>query len=379
MSIKITSYNAVCNLGNDIGIIYDKALKGSIYSFNYFDNFIKDSWLYLGAVNASLPEIKSRDYNLRCNRLILRALKSIQDKVDRTIDKYGAENTAVITAGTNSGIEEFEASNNSKHFELGNSAEFLHGYLGLEGFYTGVSTACSSGIKALSLGCDLLNSGIAGAVITACADSLSKTPLYGFNSLGVLSDRPSLPFSRNRIGMNTGEGAAVFILEKDVSGGIEIMGIGESTDISHITNPDADALEAVNAMRRALKQAGIKPDDVDYINAHGTGTIANDIMEARALNEVFGADTPVSSTKPMTGHCLGAAAGIETALCCRLLDDFRGYLFPHIYDGEYDENLPEIKLVNKNEKYEKCSICLCSSFGFGGADTAVILGKKNEK
>lgn len=379
MTIKITSYNAVCNLGNDIGIIYDKALKGSIYSFNYFDNFIKGSWLYLGAVTGKLPEIKNKDYNLRCNRLILRAIKNIQDKIDRTIDRYGAENTAVIAAGTNSGIEEFEASSSPKHFEQGNSAEFLRGYLGLEGFYTGVSTACSSGIKALSLGCDLLNSSIAGAVIIACADALSKTPLYGFNSLGVLADRPSVPFSANRSGMNIGEGAAVFILEKDVSDGIEIMGIGESTDISHMTNPDENAVEAVNAFQRALEQAGIKPGDIDYINAHGTGTIANDIMEARAVNEVFGKNTPVSSTKPMTGHCLGAAAGIETALCCRLLDDFRGRFFPHIYDGVYDSSLPEIRLVNKDEKYEKCSICLCSSFGFGGADAAVILGKRDEK
>ena len=100
-------------------------------------------------------------------------------------------------------------------------------------------------------------------------------------------------------------------------------------------------------------------------------------MEATAISAIFGNKTPISSTKPLTGHCLGAAAGIETALCCKLIDNFKGMLYPEIYDGIYDDNLPEIKLVKKEEHYPQCKICMCSSFGFGGTNAILILGQNN--
>ena len=93
--------------------------------------------------------------------------------------------------------------------------------------------------------------------------------------------------------------------------------------------------------------------------------------------KVFGNKVPVSSTKPLTGHCLGAAAGIETALCCKLLDDFDGRLYPNVYDENYDNSLPEINLTQKNKKYDKCKVCMCNSFGFGGTNAILILGKNN--
>ncbi|MBQ1612404.1 MAG: beta-ketoacyl-[Alphaproteobacteria bacterium] len=135
---------------------------------------------------------------------------------------------------------------------------------------------------------------------------------------------------------------------------------------------------AIIAIQKALKESDICPNDIDYINAHGTGTVANDIMEANVINKIFSDKVPVSSTKQMTGHCLGAAAGIETALCCKLLDSFDGRLYPHIYDGEYDNELPKINLVQKGKKYSKCNICMCNSFGFGGANAIMIMGKDYE-
>ena len=276
-------------------------------------------------------------------------------------------------------MEEFEQTKLQKHYELGNPALFLKNHLKLSGFYATISTACSSGLKAFSTARDLLENKIYDAVIVACTDRLAKVPIYGFNSLEVLSNKPSIPFSKNRAGMNMGEASAVFIVENDDNKkGIKIMGIGESSDIYHSTTPDPEGKEAIIAIQKALKESDICPNDIDYINAHGTGTVANDIMEANVINKIFSDKVPVSSTKQMTGHCLGAAAGIETALCCKLLDSFDGRLYPHIYDGEYDNELPKINLVQKGKKYSKCNICMCNSFGFGGANAIMIMGKDYE-
>ena len=379
MSIKITSYNAVCNLGNDIDSVYENALSGNTQFFSVCNDLIRDDSVYVAKINLDLSVISDEKYNLRCNKVILKTLDKIKNNIDEAIKKYGADRIGIVGATTNSGVSEFEYTKNPKHYELSNPAEFMRDNLSLKGFYTTVSTACSSGIKAFSLARNLLNEKISDCVIIVCVDTIAKVPLYGFKSLGVLFDKPSLPFSKNRNGMNIGEACSIFVLERNADKGIEILGIGESSDIYHATTPDPCAKEAINAIKNALDDANILPEDVDYINAHGTGTIANDLMEAHAINYLFSDNTPVSSTKPLTGHCLGAAAGIETALCCKLLDDFRGKYYPNIYDGEYDEKLDKIKLVGKNDKYDKCKICMCNSFGFGGTNAILILGNKSEK
>ena len=127
-----------------------------------------------------------------------------------------------------------------------------------------------------------------------------------------------------------------------------------------------------------VKICGLKTlEDIDYINMHGTGTVSNDIMEANAISKVFGNKVYASSTKPLTGHCLGAAASVEIAMCCRMLSDNPEHkLLPHIYDGVYDETLPEIKLAGKNSRSDKLNICMSNSFGFGGTNAVIIIGKK---
>ena len=375
--MKITGYEALCNLGNNIDAIYEKAINGDNSCFEDIEGYIPDSHIHVGIIKEELPEITDKNYNIRCNSLLLKNLGLIENEIKQLITKYSKDRIAVVVASTNSGVEEFEISNNAEHYELGNPAKFIHTYLGLNCFYTTVSTACSSGIKAFLLARDVMNNNIADAVIVACADILAKVPVYGFHSLEVLSDKPSIPFSVNRNGMNIGEASSIFITEKEALNGIDIMGVGESTDIYHSTTPDPEGKESVNAIKMALAEAGITASDIDYINAHGTGTIANDIMESNAIYKVFGNKVPVSSTKPLTGHCLGAAAGIETALCCKLLDDFDGRLYPNVYDGNYDNSLPKINLAQKNKKYNKCKVCMCNSFGFGGTNAILILGKKD--
>ena len=369
--MKITAYEGICNLGVGISAIYQKAINGERGDYVLAENFSSKPVL-IGVINCELPYINESRFNIRCNRLILKNLELLQNQITDLLHKYGKSKIGIICATTNSGVEEFEHTKNNKHYELGNSAEFLHNYLNLTGYYTTVSTACSSSTKAFSLARDLINNNVVEAVIIVCADTLAKLPIYGFYSLEVLSEQISNPFSKNRSGMNIGEASSIFIIEQD-GPGIEILGLGESSDIYHITTPDPNGVEEINAIRLALKDAAIMPEDIDYINAHGTGTIANDLMEATAIHKVFGGKIPVSSTKPLTGHCLGSASGIETLLCCKLLDDFSGKLFPHIYDGEYDLGLPPIKLAEKNMIYPRCKTVLSNSFGFGGTNAIIVL------
>ena len=371
--MKITGYEAICNLGNNINEIYNKAIDGNTNCFDNLENYIHDSYIRVGIIKSKFSQIADDDFNIRCNNLLLKNLELLKDKIYSL--NYPKNKIGIVVATTNSGVEEYEKSQKQCHSELGNPALFLKKHLELNGFYTTVSTACSSGLKAFSLARNLLRNNISNAVIIACVDSLAKVPIYGFNSLEVLSNEPSIPFSKNRTGMNMGEASAIFIVENNTAKGLKVMGIGESSDIYHSTTPDPSAKEAINAIQKALIEANISPNDIDYINAHGTGTIANDIMETNAINKIFSDKIPVSSTKPMTGHCLGAAAGIETALCCKLLDNFDGRLYPHIYDGQYDESLPEINLVDNEKKYSKCNICMCNSFGFGGTNAIMIIGK----
>ncbi len=372
--IYITDYNAICNLGGDIDRIFENAIKGDT-SFLTLDNSIaKGKEFYLGKISAELPEIKEGNYNLRCNRLLLYLMNSMQKNLDILIEKYGKNRVAVVTATTNSGIEEYENSQNPKHFEIGNTAEYIKNHLGLNNFYECISTACSSGIKTFSTAQKLLEKDICDAVITAGVDALAKLPVFGFHSLEVLSDKKSNPFSKNRSGINIGEAAAMFIIEKQ-GHGISIKGTGETSDAYHAATPDPKGYEAARAIKIALQNANLPPDAIDYINLHGTGTVANDLMEANAVYNIFGSCVEASSTKPLTGHCLGAAASLETALCCHVIK--KQTLLPHIYDGEYDYTLPQINLVTTPAKKNIDNV-LCTSFGFGGTNAAMIIGREND-
>lgn len=378
MSIKITKYEAACNLGGCIEEIYQKALLADFECFEENSAFLTGKPARLGVISGDLPRISEQDYDLRCNRLLLKVCGLLENEINELIKKYGAENIAVIAATTNTGVEEFETSNNPKHAQIGNPAEFLKKHFDLKNFHASVSTACSSGIKAFSAACEILENNVAQAVIVAGVDSIAKVAVYGFDSLEVLSPKPSIPFSKNREGINIGEAAAIFLLEKDVSKGIEISGIGETTDVYHSTTPDPKAVEAVRAIKTALNKSKIDPQEVDYINLHGTGSISNDLMEANAVYQVFEDKVYASSTKPLTGHCLGAAASLETALCCKLLEENNTKVYPHIFDGIYDENLPKIRLAQKNCEVKQIKTCLSLSFGFGGTNAAIILRRCDE-
>ncbi|GBF22668.1 3-oxoacyl-(acyl-carrier-protein) synthase I [Candidatus Gastranaerophilus sp. (ex Termes propinquus)] len=327
-----------------------------------------------------LPEICSvgiePEYDLRCNKILLHCLNAIEQDVADIIEKYGKNRIGIVIATTNAGIEEFGCVGNKLSTQMGNPALFLQRYLGLTGFAAGVSTACTSGIKAFSLARNLIKSNICDAVIAGGVDSLAKLTLFGFSALEVLSDKKSNPFSKNRDGINISEGGALFILEnaEKESSGIKILGIGETSDAYHAATPDPCGLETIRAIREALCEAKIEPQDVDYINLHGTGTNTNDLMEATAVYSVFQDKVYCSSTKPLTGHCLGASASIEAAICCDVLLNPQKALPLHVYDGEYDESLPRLKLIEEDVTLEDLKIVMSNAFGFGGTNAVMILG-----
>lgn len=356
------------------------------------DTIIKGGKFYFGKLEKDFEPIDDERYDLRCNRV----LKYLVDKLD--LSGFEKDEIGIVIGTTNSGIQEFEDSENKHHAELGNPAEFLKWYLGTKNYAASVSTACTSGTKAFSTAVKLLQNDVCKVVIAGGIDTLAAMPSYGFHALEVLSHEKSNPFSKNRDGISLGEGGALFVLTKDVKMQkcldvksitnvgricksdneiVALLGIGETSDAYHSATPDPDGVQAVRAIQLALDDAGLKAEDIDYINLHGTGTVSNDLMEANAIYKVFGDNVPASSTKPFTGHCLGAAASIEAFICYQILKGERN-LPIHKYDNEYDENLPKINLVNSNTENKKINTCMSTSFGFGGTNAVVIMGNKTE-
>lgn len=356
------------------------------------DTIIKGGKFYFGKLEKDFEPIDVERYDLRCNRV----LKYLVDKLD--LSGFEKDEIGIVIGTTNSGIQEFEDSENKHYAELGNPAEFLKWYLGTKNYAASVSTACTSGTKAFSTAVKLLQNDVCKVVIAGGIDTLAAMPSYGFHALEVLSHEKSNPFSKNRDGISLGEGGALFVLTKDVkiqkcldvksitnvgricksdNEIVALLGIGETSDAYHSATPDPDGVQAVRAIQLALDDAGLKAEDIDYINLHGTGTVSNDLMEANAIYKVFGDNVPASSTKPFTGHCLGAAASIEAFICYQILKGKRN-LPIHKYDNEYDENLPKINLVNSNTENKKINTCMSTSFGFGGTNAVVIMGNKTE-
>lgn len=356
------------------------------------DTIIKGGKFYFGKLEKDFEPIDDERYDLRCNRV----LKYLVDKLD--LSGFEKDEIGIVIGTTNSGIQEFEDSENKHYAELGNPAEFLKWYLGTKNYAASVSTACTSGAKAFSTAVKLLQNDVCKVVIAGGIDTLAAMPSYGFHALEVLSHEKSNPFSKNRDGISLGEGGALFVLTKDIKMQkcldvksitnvgricksdneiVALLGIGETSDAYHSATPDPDGVQAVRAIQLALDDAGLKAEDIDYINLHGTGTVSNDLMEANAIYKVFGDNVPASSTKPFTGHCLGAAASIEAFICYKILKGERN-LPIHKYDNEYDENLPKINLVNSNTENKKINTCMSTSFGFGGTNAVVIMGNKTE-
>ncbi|MBO4547225.1 MAG: 3-oxoacyl-ACP synthase [Treponema sp.] len=348
------------------------------------------------------------------------ALEQIAPAVLAAKEKYGEGRLAVCIGCCDNGSE-FSVAGHREYFEKGafpknysleiQSADYPATYIkekfGLTGPAYVFATACSSSGSAIAKGAELIMAGIVDAAIVGGVDVASDTVLLGFDSLEAVSDTKTNPFSKNRSGITLGEGAAFFVLTKDsgLAAGsfgqekdcgqdkkaaavpIQLLGYGQSADASHMTAPLADGSGALAAMKDALACAGLQASQIDYLNLHGTGTRLNDSMEAKAVAECFGsacASLPASSTKPMTGHTLGASSAVELAACWLAIvdniDKNSGEIkLPlHLYDGEDDPDLERLNFVQKGAKFNrKINVCMSNSFGFGGCNVSLIIGKTN--
>ncbi|MDA7746679.1 beta-ketoacyl-[acyl-carrier-protein] synthase family protein [Psychromonas sp.] len=341
----------------------------------------------VGKVTGELPEIPDMftHKNTYNNRLALSSLLQIDSEIKKAIKQFGADRVAVVVGTSTSGISDGEVALSmglptDYHYhqqEVGNLGEFVADYYAVEGPVYTISTACSSSGRVFLSAKRLLNAGLVDAVIVGGCDSLCKLTLNGFHGLEALSTTHCLPFSENRNGINIGEASAFMLLSKQKSKtGLALLGVGDSSDAHHISAPHPEGKGAIESMQKALIDAELTAEYIGYINAHGTATKLNDAMESKAIYALFENTVPVSSTKPLTGHTLGAASILEASICCLLLNE--DLLIPRqINDGEFDMSLDPIRFVTGTEKLQKKAI-LSNSFAFGGNNVSLIFGIVNE-
>lgn len=261
------------------------------------------------------------------------------------------------------------------------SADIVAQTLGIAGPRLTVSTACSSSAMALGMALDWIRLGQCDAVIAGGSESLCTTVFAGFNALHAISREPCRPFDRRRSGLSLGEGAAILVLEdaahataRGAQVHAELLEYGASADAHHLTAPHPEARGAVLAMQRALARANLAPSDIDYVNAHGTGTQLNDTSEVAALHQVFdnaGSPPAVSSTKAAVGHTLGAAGAIEALATVLAVRDGFVPATVSLEDPE-DETLD---FVRRTGRAAALRFALSNSYGFGGNNTSLVIGR----
>jgi 3-oxoacyl-[acyl-carrier-protein] synthase-1 len=341
----------------------------------------------VGAVPGDLPPLgeKHRAYDCRLARIGLMAFAEIEEALARAVSRWGAERVGIILGTSTGGLEETEQAYLSwlkgdgipSHYDYQRQHNFaafgdlLAELAGVRGPAYVISTACSSSGKVASSAARLMRAGIVDAVLVGGIDSLTRMTLQGFHSLGILSSTACRPFGLGRDGINIGEGAAFFLMEREGDAEVAVLGVGESADAYRMSSPEPTGRGARESMERAIKQAGLAPSDIDHINAHGTATQLNDSAEALAIEALFGDRVPVSSTKGYTGHLLGAAGGTEVIFAIHAI--MSGRLPATLGADPID---PEIRIRLQREAatgtYRRV---LSNSFAFGGSNVSVLIGE----
>ena len=332
------------------------------------------------------------DFDCRNNRLALLGLTQdgFAEAVRTAIAKYGAQRIGLFLGTSTSGILQSELAYRRRDPVTGalpadfiyrsthntfSVADFTRHYFGLAGPVAVVSSACSSSAKVFSSARRMMAAGLIDAAVVGGVDSLCLTTLYGFNSLGLISEQACRPFDAQRNGISIGEAAAFALLERSPeqldADAVLLLGTGESSDAYHMSSPHPEGLGARMAMQDALNMAGLNPSEIDYINLHGTATQSNDAAEGKVVAAVFGATTPCSSTKGATGHTLGAAGGVEAVICALALQ--HGLLPAGLNTQQLDPTLDLDYLLDNREQPVAC--VLSNSFGFGGTNCSLIFGR----
>jgi 3-oxoacyl-[acyl-carrier-protein] synthase-1 len=379
----ITTLGIACALGDGADAVFERLLSGQPATLD------PPFALPFDTVTGRLPEpldplpAAFRRYDTRLARIALRALDQVSGAVARACARYGSERVGIVVGTSTGGLDATEPAYRSfrttgRHpstFSLQHAHAFdalgtlLGTLLGVRGPCYAVSTACTSSAKAIASARRLLAAGLCDAVLVAGVDALCETTLRGFHALGVLSTQAARPFSEARDGIHIGEAAALLLLERHGDGPALIAAVGESSDAHSMSAPQPEGRGAAEAIARALSEAGIAPEQVDYVNAHGTGTQQNDVAESRAILHTLPRDVPVSSTKGMTGHTLGACGTLETLFAA--LAVAHGVLPPSAGCAPLDPAIP--LAVLRTPERRAVRVALSNALAFGGSNTCVVV------
>jgi len=395
MTAYLNALGVICALGRDKQEVTRNLFAGDCSGMRSEAGWVPERSLPVGAVAGELaaipPElIRQRSRN---NQLLLEAALQIRPDIDRAIQTYGRDRIGIVLGTSTSGIDEasqglahyirdqqFPADYDYQQQELGAPANFLADWLQVSGPAYVISTACTSSARALMSAQRLLDLGVCDVVLCGGVDTLCKLTLNGFSALEAVSGQRCNPFSRHRNGINIGEAAVLFLMSKQPGDGqaIALLGSGASSDAHHISAPEPSGRGARQAMRKALYRAGLQPQQISYLNLHGTATAHNDAMESHAVAAVFPEGVPCSSTKPMTGHTLGAAGALEAAFCWLSLStgNREHALPPHVWDGQADPELPALNWVTPATRLTSTGprYLMSNSFAFGGNNVSLIIG-----
>lgn len=396
--IFITGAGIVSSIGNDKKSVLDSLLeeKSGIARLEYLKTGHKE--FPVGEVKLSDKEmagilgIKDNIPTTRTSLMGMLALKEALD--DASLNADDLPEVGFISGTTVGGMDMSEQfyldflSNDTKNeyiktHDCGACTEMIADHFGTFGFTTTISTACSSAANAIILGANAIRNGLADIVVVGGSECITKFHLNGFNSLMILDKEYCRPFCDTRAGLNLGEGAAFIVLESRESvlkRGVEIKaelkGYGNACDAFHQTASSPDGEGAFLAMKEAIEMAGLQPSEIDYINAHGTGTPNNDHSESQAMKRLFGSDMPpVSSTKSFTGHTTSASGSIELVMCMLAL---RNNFVPGNLNWQKEADGVVVPVTSTRSNTPLKNI-LCNSFGFGGNDSSLLISKWEEQ
>ena len=398
MTIVVTGLGAITALGETLRATFDRVLEGER---GFADVTIFDPGDVRGRVVGEVRSLPATagDTNGSSRTTELALLAAREAIADANLDPSRVR-TGLLLAGSTAGLFQTETelvpllsphpdaarvdaalARMPSHLLTG-PTDYLAAKLGPFVRVRSLSSACSSGINAIAIAAEWLELGLVDAVLCGGADALCRVTLSGFNALAAVDPQGARPFDRRRKGLTLGEGAGLLVLERAEDAAARkqraictVLGWAARSEAHHITNPEPTGDAPLRAMRAALARAGLATADVDYVNAHGTGTPLNDPMETRALVRLFGESdvgrVAVSTQKGMIGHTLAAAGAIETAIAALAIE--RGVIPP---TGGLEEVDPECAPLRHVLRAETAPIraLISSSFGFGGMDAAVVLG-----
>jgi 3-oxoacyl-[acyl-carrier-protein] synthase-1 len=340
----------------------------------------------VGAVTAPLPELPGalQPWSTRLARMTALLLQQIDEPLRRARERWRPDRIAVLLGTSTAGADSTERAYRTfvetsafpdrydflRQHTFGAVLHVVRELTGARGPAWMASTACTSSVKSIASAMRLMNAGLIDAAIVGGVDTLCQMTLHGFESLQALDRGPCRPFHKDRLGISIGEGGALALVERQGDPRVLVEAVGETSDAYHVSAPHPEGRGAFAAMQQALEQAGRRPEDVDHINAHGTGTRLNDTAEAKAIRGVFEHDVPVVSTKGYTGHTLGAAGALECAFAACAIEE--GWIPPALGASPLDPEIP-LRVPTAVERGTFRRV-LSNSFALGGNNVSVLLG-----